>query len=153
MKLEKGQVFSIKTSKGYGFLQYLETDSSGVEFVRVLEHIKESTDITQEEINEEQRWCCGFPLNTALNKKLITYVGLFQLPRKYKIEYWTRDIHNVRGNALGWHIVHRETLERKFKKKLRKNHLKLSPHGIFNDTLIRERLESNWKLSKWKTNE
>jgi hypothetical protein len=150
MKLEKGQVYSIKISHGYGFLQYIETDSLGVEYVRILNPIKETEEIYQDEINEKQRWCIGFPLKAALNRKLINYVGQFQLPPKYKTEYWTRSPHNVRGEHLGWHIVHRETLERKFKKKLRKRHLKLSPHGVFNDTLIRERLEKNWNLSDWK---
>ena len=150
MKLEQGQVYSINTAHGYGFIQYIETDSLGVEYVRILDPIKEPEEINQDEINKQQRWCCGFPLKAAYNRKLINYLGLFKLPPKYKVEYWTRTPHNIRGEHLGWHIVNRETLERKFKKILRKRHLKLSPHGIFNDTLIRERLESNWKLSEWK---
>ncbi len=150
MKLEKGQVYSIKIANGYGFIQYIETGSSGVEYVRILDPIRTAEEITQNEINERQRWCCGFPLKAAHNRKLINYVGLFQLPPKYKIEYWTRSPHNIRGEHLGWHTVHRDTLERKFKKSLRRRYLKLSPHGIFNDTLIRERLDSNWKLSDWK---
>jgi hypothetical protein len=151
MKLEKGQVYSINTPNGYGFIQYIETDSLGVEYVRILNPIKASEEISQDEINHQQRWCCVFPLKAAHNRSVINYVGLFELPPKYKIEYWTRSPHNVRGEHLGWHIVHRDTLERKLKKSLRRRHLKLSPHGIFNVTLIRERLESNWKLSNWKT--
>ena len=150
MKLEQGKVYSINTAQGYGFIQYIETDSLGVEYVRILDPIKVSREINQEEINKPQRWCCGFPLKAAYKQKCITYVGLFRLPPDYKIEYWTRTPHNNRGEHLGWHLVHRETLERKFKKRLRKKHLNLSPHGISNDTSIRERLESNWKLSEWQ---
>lgn len=150
MKLEKGQVFSIKTEKGFGFIQYIETDTLGVEYVRLLQPIKDLKEIDQKEVNQSQRWCCGFVVNTAHHRKIINYVGQFELPPKYKIEYWTRSPHNVRGKHLGWNLVHRETLERKFTKKLRRKHLKLSPHGILNDTLIKERLEESWSLTDWK---
>ena len=153
MRLEKGQVFSITISKGFGFLQYIETDSLGVEYVRILSPIKDTQEIDQTEINAQQRWCCGFPLKAALNRRLIEYIGLFDTPPRYKIEYWTRSPHNIRGVHLGWFIVHRNTLQRKFKKTLRRKHLKLSPHGVSNDTLIRERLENGWNLTDWKPNE
>ena len=150
MRLEKGQVFSIYTASGFGFLQYLETDNLGVEYVRILDPIKNSQEISQDEINQHQRWCCGFPLKSALSKKLIEYIGPFDLPPKYKVDDWTRSPHNIQGKHLGWHIVNRETLERKFKKTLKRKHLKLSPHGVSNDTLIKERLEKGWKLNDWK---
>ena len=150
MKLEKGQVYSIRTIIGYGFIQYIEADRLGIEYVRILDPIKEFEEINQEEINRPQRWCCGFPLKAALNRKLVNDVGSFQLPPKYKVEFWTRCPHNVQGEHLGWFLINRETLERKFKNKLRKKHLKLSPHGVFNDTLIRERLEQNWNLVEWE---
>jgi len=150
MKLEKGQVFSIETEKGFGFIQYIETDTLGVEYVRLLQPIKDLKEIDQNEVNQSQRWCCGFVVKIAHHRKIIDYVGQFELPPKYKIEYWTRAPHNVRGEHLGWNLVHRETLERKFTKKLRRKHLKLSPHGIFYDTLIKERLEKSWNLTDWK---
>jgi hypothetical protein len=41
-------------------------------------------------------------------------------------------------------------LKRELKKVLDEKDLKLSPHGIWNDTLIIERLEENWRLENWK---
>lgn len=149
MRLVKGQVFSIATEKGFGFIQYIETDCLGIEYVRVLQPMKGTDTITQKEVNLKQRWCCGFLVEIAHKRELINSVRIFSLPLKYKVEYWTRSPHNVRDKHLGWHIVHRETLKRKFKSKLKRRHLKLSPHGIFNDTLIKEYLDSDWKLSEY----
>ncbi len=150
MKLIKGQVFSIQTKIGFGFFQFIEVDSMGVEYIRVLNIIKDSTEIKQSEIDKDQKWCCGFPLNIAHRRKIVEFIGCYELPKNYKIEYWTRSPHNVQGKHFGWHIVHRDTLERKLIPKLKRKHLLLSPHGVSNDTLIKERLEQNWELKKWR---
>ena len=149
MTLEKGQVFSIRLDKGFGFIQFIETDDLGIEYVRILDSIRTTEKITQSEVNLTQRWCCGFLVKTAYKKNLIEFIGKFELPPKYKVEYITRAPHNVKGEHLGWHIINRVTLERKLIPKLKRKHFNLSPHGIFNDTLIKERLLNNWELSKW----
>lgn len=150
MKLDKGDIFRIKTKIGYGFLQYIETDDMKIEFVRVLEPIKENGEITQPEINQVERWNTGFPLKAAIRKKIVEKVGSYEIPDTYVNSDYARSEHNVRGDFLGWHIIHKSSLKRELKKNLNENDLKLSPDGIMNDTLIIERLEGNWRLQNWR---
>ena len=150
MKLNKGDIFKIKTKIGFGFLQYVETDDMGVEFVRVLEPISIEEKITQSDVDQTERWNIGFPLKAAARKKIVEKVGNFEIPKSYVNSDYARSEHNVRGESLGWHIVHKSTLKRELKTNLDEKDLKLSPHGIMNDTLIIERLEQNCRLENWK---
>lgn len=150
MKLEKGDIFSIKTSKGFVFLQYIETDDLGIEFVRVLSPIKLDENIIQNEVELKERWSIGFPLKAAVRKKNVSKIGGFKIPTNYLIDEYTRSEHNVRGDHLGWHIVNRKSLKRELKSRLDKEDFKLNPHGSWNDTQIIEYLEKDWKLEEWK---
>ncbi len=150
MKLKSGDVFKIKTSIGFGFLQYLETDNLGIEYVRVLEPISTNGQITQAGVDQIERWSIGFPLKAAARKKIVVMVGNFEIPKSFVNSEFTRSEHNIRGEFLGWHIVNKSTLKRELKTDLEETDLKLSPHGIMNDTLIVERIEQNWRLEKWK---
>lgn len=150
MKLNKGDTFKIRTKIGFGFIQYVETDEEGIEFVRILEPIKENGEISQPEVDQLERWSIGFPLIKATRKKITERVGSFDIPGSYVKSQYARTVHTVRGEFLGWHIVNKSTLKRELKKTLNEDDIKLSPYGIMNDTLIIERLEENWRLENWK---
>ena len=152
MKLKKGDVFKIKTKIGFGFLQYIETDTMGIELIRVLEPIKENGEISQVDVDKLERWNIGFPLKVASRKKIIENIGNFKVPKSYVNSEYSRSEHNIRGEFLGWHIVNKSTLKRELKKTLNDRELTLSPSGVMNDTLIIERLEQNWRLENWKKN-
>ncbi|CAM4240873.1 hypothetical protein [Flavobacterium terrigena] len=145
-----GDVFKIKTNIGFGYLQYVETDDLGIDFVRVLEPISANGEITQAGVDQTERWNIGFPLKTAARRKIVEMVGNFEIPKSFVNSEFARSEHNIRGEFLGWHIVHKSTLKRELKSDLDEKNLKLSPHGIMNDTLIVERLEQNWRLENWK---
>jgi hypothetical protein len=149
MKLNEGDIFRIKTNKGYAFLQYFET-SETIEYVRVLAPIKEDDIISQEEINQKERWIIGFPLKAAARKKIIERIDNFKIPKNFSPPQFARTIHNIRGEHLGWFIVDRYSWQRNLKPKLDEADLGLSPWGIWNDTLLIEKLEENWSLSNWK---
>ena len=150
MKLQEGDVFSIRTVKGVGFLQYITTFDNGVEYIRVLQPIKSAADIEQEEVDIQERFCIQFPVKAAKRKKIIEKLGTYSIPSTFRIARKARTKHSVRGEFLGWHIVDINTLQRETKQKLSDSDLALSPHGIFNDTLIVEYLETDWKLKEWK---
>lgn len=150
MKIQIGDIFRIKTNKGYGFIQYVESSETFGEYIRILAPLKEEKKITQSEINQMERWCIYFPLKIAYRRKIVDLIGNYELPSTYVAQENTRIEHNIRGEHLGWRIVNRKTLAAEFKKKLDAKDLKLSPNGIFNDTLIIEYLESDWKLENWK---
>lgn len=150
MKFVKGDVFKLKTKIGYGFLQYIKTDRLGIDFVRVLDPINSVGDINQPEVDALERWCAGFPLKAALKMKIVEKVGGFEVPSSFVDSDYARSKHVVRGEFLGWFIVHKPSLKRELKKKLNKKDIKLSPYGVMNETLIIERLEESWRLDEWK---
>jgi hypothetical protein len=143
----KGDVYSIQTAKGLGYLQFIENTEFG-DYIRILDHI--SASINQDEVNKPEKWCITFTIKPALRKKIISLVDNFNIPENFTISDFARSEHNIRGEFLGWHIVNRKTLQRELKKNLSQDEIKLSPHGFMNDTLIIEMLENNWKLSEWK---
>lgn len=55
MKIQEGEVFTIRTKVGYGFFQYLNIRDLDVEISRVLEPVKETNKISQEEVNLKER--------------------------------------------------------------------------------------------------
>ena len=150
MKIQEGEVFAIKTKLGFGFLQYIKPDQFGVEIIRVLEPIKDVNEISQEEVNIPERYTVHFVVKAALRRKLIYRTDVFKIPDNYSIPAKGREPHNVRGEFLGWHITDQKTLKIELKKELSAEDLKLPPHGHPNDTLLREWLETNWRLENWK---
>jgi hypothetical protein len=150
MTIEIGDVFSISTRKGFGFLQYIGNSDSKYELVRVLEPIKEVKEILESEIETTERFIIGFPVKVALKRKIINKIGRFDLPKAFIIPLRSRSKHIIRGEFKGWHIIENQTLHRELKQVLSEEDIKLSPSGIFNDTLIIEYLEKDWRLQNWK---
>ena len=130
-------------------MQFIEKSIDGLHYVRILDHLSIDGMIEQNNVDNTERWNIEFPLSLANHRKIVEYVGSFDIPKKFKVAKLARTKHLIQGEFLGWYIVNRSTLKRKLKKKLTKKEMKLSPHGIFNDTLIIEYLESDWKLSEW----
>jgi len=149
MKIEIGEVFSIKTEKGFGFIQYVDDSTSNTQIIRVLEPIKKTQELTQKEIDINERFIIEFALKAALNRKIIEKVSKFNLPGSFKIPSNSRSKHTVRGEFLGWFIVDNKTLKRELKRELSDDDLKLSPNGIFNDTLLIDYLDKDWRLNNW----
>jgi hypothetical protein len=149
MKIQSGDVFAISTTKGFGFFQHIQKDRFGIELIRVLEVMKEVNEITQAEVDLPERYIIQFVLGAALRRKLVCRTGLYTIPSSFKIPTEAREKHIINGEFLGWFIVDRKSLQRKLKRKLNSSEIKLSPHGIPNDTLIKEWLETDWRLSNW----
>jgi len=150
MKIVPGDIFCIKTSKGYGFVQYIETDNLGIEYVRVLFPLKAEPSIDQKDVDQKERLSIGFPLKASIRKKILLKIENLTIPANYKLNEFSRSKHILKGEFLGWYIINRLTLERELKVKLGIEDLKLSPYGIFNDTLLIEYLEKDWRLEDWK---
>ena len=89
-------------------------------------------------------------MKSAIKKKIVNKVGQFNLPFNFIDPNIRRSKHIIPNQTKGWHIINLKSSKMKFKKKLNNKDLKLSPHGIFNDTLIIEYLENNWSLENWK---
>ena len=150
MKIQRGDVFRIKTNIGFGFLQHIEMTIDKTHYVRVLDFVSKDGNVSQVEVNKPERWCTEFILNIAFRRKLVERVGNFMIPLGFKVSKYARGKHIIPNELSGWVIVNRNTGKLTFKEKLTEEELKLSPHGIMNDTYIIERLEENWSLENWK---
>jgi len=149
-KIEKGDVFRIRTKIGFGFLQFIDKTIDRTHYIRVLDFISPNGIISQEDVNKKERWCTEFVLNIALRRRLVEKVGNLKIPNNFRIARFARSKHVVGENINGWNIVNRNTSKLTFKEVLSEQELALSPDGIMNDTYIIERLEEGWTLENWK---
>lgn len=146
-KIKLGDVFEIITPKGKAYLHYIFKDPvMKVELLRVLPglYAEKPKDIDRL-IATNERYMIFFPL-TAANKKGIVQVVGYYPPDNFGKPKYMRSEHNIRGEAMGWHIVDTDTLKRELVETLSPEQKKLSEWGIWNDTLLIERLIEGWAL-------
>ncbi|MFI1742834.1 hypothetical protein [Thalassobellus sediminis] len=149
-KIELGDIFELKTGKGYVYLQCVRIPvdkRQDVELIRVYYKIHPTQMIDISFIQKSSFFYLSFVLQAAYNRKIVQKVGNstlepdFKTPRYFKTE-------NPFGE--GWHIIDSENWHRETIEKLTAEQRKLSPWGVWNDTLIIERLDEGWTLEKWK---
>jgi len=148
-KIKTGDIFEIETSKGKAYLHYAFKDETNGELIRVLPGLYSDQPKNLKELAvEDERFLVFFPLSAANRKKIVKKVGHHDLDSFARPEYM-RVEHYIRGKFLGWHIINTDTWERDLVKELDDCQKKLSPWGIWNDTLLIERLEEDWTLDSW----
>jgi hypothetical protein len=149
-KIQPGDVFKIETQKGKAYMQYCCLGNNGIEFIRVLEGLYSEKPLDVSEIvSSKERYVVQFPVASAKRKKLIFFVGNFPMPKHFAKPRYMRSSHIAGGEFVGWHIVDTDTLQRKPVSELSFAERKLSPWGIWNDTILREHLEGGWSLDNW----
>jgi hypothetical protein len=89
-----------------------------------------------------------FPLSAAKKRKIVEPVGHYTIDSFEKPRYM-RTEHIIGSKFWGRDIVNTETWQRQLVKKLTPKQKQLSPWGIWNDTLLIERLNEDWNLEKW----
>lgn len=148
-KVKIGSLLEIKTPKGYAYLHYVYKDDDVFELIRVLPGIHpERPDNFDEIVKQKESYLLGFPVTAAVNKKILEKVGFYPIEGFTKPKYMRTD-HIVRGEFLGWHIVNTSDYTIRSVKELSPEEKKLSPWGVWNDTLLIERLMENWSLETW----
>ena len=150
VKIKIGDTFEINTHKGKGYFQYVHSHRTIGELIRVLQGLHpERTDIDNI-VRQKERYLIHFPAQTALNRKIIRLIGNYPLPDEFEIPKSFRDdsVDN-NGKRLFWYIIDYETWKRQRVNRLTEEQKKLSEWGIWNDTLLIQRLEEDWSLGKW----
>lgn len=148
-KISIGDIFEITTPKGRAYLHYVHKDKATGELIRVLHGIYSERPMNFDNLAAgDERYYISFPLAAAVRQKIVVPVGHypasnFGKPKLMRIK------HNIRGEFLGWYIVDTETWQRKLLKNLSEEQKKLSPWGVWNDTLLIENLVNDWSLDKW----
>jgi len=150
MKIQMGDTFEIKTAQGLGYIQFAYRDKNGIEYVRVIRGLFDSRPAGLVDlVGKKEQFIVGFPLTIAANKELVNYVARFLLPADFEMPRYMRAKHYVRGKFLGWHIVDISNWKRKLVSNLSEQEVKMSPLGVWNDTLLKERIATGWCLENW----
>lgn len=151
-RIKYGDVFEIATNKGFGYFQCVkEAPATECETIRIFpgtyENIEEAN--LENLVNEKELYFIQFTLKYAVKKKCIKLIGNFKVPEQVVVPQYYRDKHIVRGEFISWHIIDSETLKIRSVKELSDDEKKLSQSGIWNDTLLAERMAEGWTLDKW----
>jgi hypothetical protein len=147
-----GNVFAIKINNGYGLFQCIENYEPGIDVVRILEPVLQNLDeFSPELIQSTERYFVKFTVETAHERQLILYIGKYPVPSSVVVPKKYRMLNYVpHRNVRNWYVIDAKTNSMKYVSKIDNSLLKLSCSSIWNDTLLRERLEENWSLEQWK---
>ncbi|MGZ3777783.1 MAG: hypothetical protein ACXVI9_09375 [Mucilaginibacter sp.] len=149
-KIELGDIFEIETAKGKAYFQCVKIDKSRGDLIKVFNKLyHERAEFIESVIKVKDNYFIGFPLGAAYRRKLIEKVGNISLPDDFELPKYMRSKHVIQGRFFGWHIINTSTWKRQLVEKLSEEQKQLSPWGIWNDTLLKESLESGWNLEKW----
>lgn len=149
-KINYGDIFEIDTSRGKAYLHYIYRGSDRIELIRVLRGLyPDSLPDLEQLANTTEAFMVFFPLAAAARRKIVRRIDSFSAHGFSKPKYM-RTTHNIRGEFLGWFIVDTDTLKLELVKLLSPDQVQLSPWGVWNDTLLIERLENGWTLENWR---
>lgn len=149
-KIKPGDIFEISTSKGKAYLHYVYNDKSIGYLVRVLPGLFKETPINIAELAaSKERYMIYFPLLAAYKQKIVKLVGNHSVDKYVKPKYM-RSKHIVNGVIKGWHIIDTDTWQRELTINLLPTQKCLSPWGIWNDSMLIEKLMTDWKLEEWE---
>lgn len=150
-KIKIGDVFEIETPKGKSYFQIVFDKPKEGSLIRVLNGLYKEEPNIKELVNIKEKFLIYFPLKYALKKGIVKKTNNFSVPQYFKLPKKMRTpVVDKEGNLKYWHIVDLTTLEREKVDKLSDMQKTLSPYGIWNDTLLIERLVTDWSLDNWK---
>lgn len=148
-KIEIGDIFEINTPEGKAYLHYVYIDDTKIELLRVMPglylHRPDNFELL---VKAPESFLVRFPVAAAYRKKIVEKVAHYPIGTFSKPKFM-RSIEFRQEEFMGWYIVNTETLQRKLVKELNAEQKKLSPFGIWNDTLLIEKLATGWSLDQW----
>lgn len=148
-RIKIGDLFEIITPRGKAYLHYVHQSEDMGELIRVLPNLyEERPNNLQKIVDGDELFYVFFPLKFAFKNKIVDKVGNFD-SSKYDKPQFMKTEHVVQDDFLGWYIVNTDTWQREFVESLNENQKELSPWGIWNDTLLIEKLSSGWNLQEW----
>jgi hypothetical protein len=150
-KLNVGDIFEIKTAKGKSFFQYVYSNTNVGELIRILPGLyQDNTPDLKEIVKSNELFYVHFPLKAAVKQKIVNFIGNYDIPKDFEIPKYMRSKKvDQKGNFICWQIINYETWVRESVIELSNDQKKLSPWGVWNDTLLAERLSEKWTPEKW----
>lgn len=151
-RIQVGDLFEIETPKGRGYFQYVYLNpKTDIELISVLPGLySEEPQKIEDLVQKKEAFFVHFPARAAYRRKIIRLIGHYELPSELEVPpKQMRTTHVIKGEFICWHIVDYETWQRIPVKELSSEQKKLSPWGVWNDTLLIERMMEGWTLEKW----
>lgn len=144
-----GDVFEIPTEKGAGYFQCVREGRPGkCEVIRVLPGVycDGGADLVNL-IAKGELFFIQFSLEIVLKKKLVRYMGNYDIPESVSVPRYYRHEHLISG--AGWQIVDSETQIRRPVRELSDEEKKLSPFAIWSLPLLAQRIAEGWRPEDW----
>lgn len=141
-----GDIVEIKTPQGLAYFQYTHEHPEMTSLIRVLPGLySERPSDFRELATQQERFVVLFPLGAALRRGLVQIVANEEVPspaRKFPL-FRAAGARDKDGRVLNWWLW--DGKRSWYIGVLKPEHHKLPTEGIWNDTLLIERIVSGWK--------
>ncbi len=146
-KIVTGDVFELQLADGsYIYLHFLGKDEKMGDLIEVFcQKLKSFPENFCEEKDRYDSFFVFYRIRAALRMKAIQKIGHCEAIKTKPRYMRSTGIIDIKQ----WLIIDTETWEWEVVDELSETQRKLSPWGIWNSALIRERMEKNWKLETW----
>ncbi len=139
-----GDLIEIKTAKGLAYAQYTHKRPSYGHLIRVIDGFFESRPENLGELAARPtRFSIFFPLGVAISRRLVEKIGCAPIPAPDQRFPTFRSTLTIGGKATVWWLWDGDKAWKV--KELTAEQRKLSVRGIWNHTLLIERIEQGWK--------
>lgn len=132
-------------------MQYVYHNKNLGELIRVLPGLYCRLQDLPNIVNTQELYLIHFPLKAAYRQKIVSLLGNYSIPSGLQLPppKMRTDFMDRNGKRVCWHIIDYNTWKRESVVTLTEEQKKLSPWGIWNDTLLIERLMEGWTLDRW----
>jgi len=147
-RIKFGDIIEIKTSKGYGYMQYTHKDSMLGNLVRVFKgiYIKPLEDLQVLE-DKEIQFTTFFPLQTAVNQNIVTVIANKKVRKDLQPFPLLKSMlaqDKETWKAKSWELWDGEKVIGLIRPPLTQEQINLPISEVINDTLLIERIDSGW---------
>ena len=145
-RLKIGDIIEIKTQKGLSYAQYTHKNKLLGTLLRVFSTIYAIRPVSYEKVIEDDlRFTIFFPLQAAINQKIVEVVSNLNIPLKYKnFPLFRTGVINPKTDKVDTWWLWDGDKELKIGK-LNNEQKQYPIRGIWNDTLLIERIDNDWK--------
>ena len=147
-RVKIGDIIEIKTKTGLFYAQYTHRDPEYVELIQVAKvRFDKRPDSLEDIVNAETGIITFFPVNIAVHRKIFPVIGNIPVPKKRQQFplFRVAGFPDKKGKVKQWWFWNGDEAWPEVPvKKLTDEQKRLPIEGIWNDTLLIERLESDW---------
>ncbi len=144
-RLKIGDLVEVSTSQGLVYAQYTHKNSRYGALLRVFNNVYAEKPLHLEDtINDELRFSTFFPLKAAVDQGIVKIVGNFSVSKEFSQfpVFRAGVVDPSTGKVAIWWLWDGNSEERIGSLSDDQKHLPI--RGVWNDTLLIERIESNW---------